>query len=77
MHTCRDCNESFATELALELHRDKCERADLFCEVCGTRFGESRATRDGWHYTCPDDDCEGEGIGDQIKRIDDIRAATQ
>jgi len=76
MHTCRDCNETFATELALELHRDTCDRADLFCEVCGERFRESAATRDGWHYTCPTEDCDGDGIGEEIKRIDDIRTAT-
>ena len=75
MYTCRDCNQSFSTELALELHRDKCEKGQLFCESCGGRFSERVATRDGWHYRCPDEDCDGEGLGEDIVRIEDIKAA--
>lgn len=73
MYTCRTCNRSFTTELALDLHRDSCETDQLFCEVCGGRFSERRATRDGWHYHCPYEDCDGEGIGEDLVRVEDVR----
>ncbi len=76
MHTCRNCNQSFSTELALELHHDSCEKGQLFCEKCGDRFSEGVSTRDGWHYRCPNDDCDGEGLGEDIIQIEDIRMAT-
>ncbi|MCU4925162.1 transcriptional regulator [Halobacteria archaeon AArc-dxtr1] len=77
MHTCRDCNRSFSTELDLELHRDTCERAELFCGVCGNRFREVDATRDGWHYTCPADDCDAEGIENDLGRVEELRPASR
>ena len=42
----------------------------LRCRKCGAEFPEGRATRDGWHYTCPEDGCDATGIGDGLKRID-------
>jgi len=73
MHTCRSCNQSFPTELALELHRDTCAEGDLVCLECGTRFREADATKDGWHYECPNDDCEGSGRGEEIVEVDHAR----
>jgi hypothetical protein len=72
-HTCRDCKRTFSTELELELHQDNCSDGELFCDVCGERFAERTATEDGWHYRCPDEDCDGAGIGDQIYRVQDVR----
>ncbi|MFC7154736.1 HVO_2901 family zinc finger protein [Halomarina halobia] len=71
VHTCRNCKRTFDTELGLELHKDTCSDAQLFCRKCGTRFAERRATRDGWHYDCPTDDCDGEGIGEDLLRVRD------
>jgi len=71
MHICRNCKRTFATELRLELHRDTCTDAQLFCERCGERFAEGRGTRDGWHYDCPNDDCDGTGIGEELHRVED------
>jgi hypothetical protein len=72
-HTCRDCKRTFSTELELELHQDNCSDGQLFCDVCGERFAERTATEDGWHYRCPDEGCDGAGIGDQIYRVQDVR----
>jgi len=72
-YTCRDCKRTFNTELELELHQDNCSDGQLFCDVCGERFAERTATEDGWHYRCPDEDCEGSGIGEQIHRVQDVR----
>jgi hypothetical protein len=76
MHTCRDCKRTFSTELELELHRDNCTDGQLFCDTCGTRFAEAEATEDGWHYRCPDADCDGKGIGEHIHRVEDVRVQT-
>ncbi len=76
MHTCRNCNQSFRTELALELHLDGCEDGQLLCKVCGDRFREREATRDGWHYACPNADCEGEGLNEDLIDVREVRAAT-
>ena len=73
LHTCRDCKRTFGSELELDLHRDNCEAGQLFCEACGGRFAESAATEDGWHYRCPDPDCDGSGIGEEIRRVEDVR----
>lgn len=70
-HTCRNCKRTFGSELELELHRDTCSDAQLFCEQCGSRFAERHATRDGWHYECPSDDCDGSGIGEDLRRVRD------
>jgi len=76
MHTCRNCNQSFQTELALELHRDTCKKGQLFCQVCGNRFREGDATQDGWHYECPNEDCDGDGLQDDLYRVEDVRTTT-
>lgn len=73
MHTCQDCHRSFPTALALELHRDVCEASDLLCRRCGGRFRERDATRDGWHYRCPNDDCTGSGRGEDIVDVEHAR----
>jgi len=72
-HTCRDCKQTFSTELELELHRDTCTVGELFCEACGSRFAESDATEDGWHYRCPSAECDGEGLGEELSRVEDAR----
>ncbi|QLK26026.1 transcriptional regulator [Natrinema zhouii] len=76
MHTCRNCNQSFQTELALELHRDTCKKGQLFCQVCGERFREGTATQDGWHYACPNEDCDGDGLQDDLYHVEDVRTTT-
>ena len=40
----------------------------LVCRKCDAEFPEGRATKDGWHYECPE--CgEAEGIGDGLRRV--------
>jgi hypothetical protein len=73
-HVCRHCSRAFGTELALELHLDTCGADDLQCGKCGARFAESGATRDGWHYECPEDDCDGAGIGEDLRKVGATRA---
>ena len=70
MHTCRICNQTFSTKLRLELHRDTCVEETLLCQQCGDQFSEAAATRDGWHYQCPNDDCDGEGLTEDLYRLD-------
>jgi predicted RNA-binding Zn-ribbon protein involved in translation (DUF1610 family) len=42
-------------------------RDTLVCRRCDAEFPEGRATRDGWHYECPE--CgEAEGIGEGLRR---------
>lgn len=72
-YTCRDCKRTFSSELELELHQDTCADGQLFCRVCGERFAERTATEDGWHYRCPDPDCDGAGIGEDITQVADVR----
>ncbi len=72
-HTCRDCKRTFGSELELELHRDTCSEGQLICDSCGERFSERAATTDGWHYRCPDEDCGGAGIGEDIHKVQDVR----
>jgi len=74
-HTCRDCNRTFGTELELELHRDTCSADRLFCDRCGEKFAERRATTDGWHYECPTEGCDGAGIQSDLHRVRDARVA--
>ncbi|MFP8956231.1 transcriptional regulator [Natrialbaceae archaeon A-CW3] len=76
MHTCRNCKQTFQTALALELHRDSCEKGQLLCQVCGERFRERDATEDGWHYACPTEDCDGEGLSEDLFQVDEIRTTT-
>jgi len=73
MYTCRDCHQSFQTELALELHRDACENGQLCCHECGDRFTEADATVDGWHYECPNDECDGSGLEEDIYPVTGLR----
>ncbi|MFB6126877.1 MAG: HVO_2901 family zinc finger protein [Halolamina sp.] len=40
----------------------------LVCRRCGTEFPEAEATDDGWHYSCPAEDCDASGIGDGLRR---------
>jgi hypothetical protein len=75
-HTCRECKRTFNSELELELHQDNCEDEQLFCDACGTRFPEGEATEDGWHYRCPDPACDGDGIGEDIHKVSDVRLQT-
>lgn len=75
-HVCRNCKRTFSTELELELHRDTCEAASqLVCRECGEKVSERRATRDGWTYRCPNDDCDGSGLGDDLHKADDFSVA--
>jgi hypothetical protein len=71
--TCRVCKRTFATKVRLELHKDTCSEGKLFCDECGERFDEGVATEDGWRYRCPNGDCEGSGIGEDLHRVDDVR----
>ncbi|QCC50579.1 hypothetical protein [Halapricum salinum] len=73
VHTCRHCKRTFTDELAYELHQDTCSSGQLYCDECGERFAERTATRDGWHYTCPTEDCDGTGIGEDIHQVRDAR----
>jgi len=73
MHTCRNCNQTFATALALALHRDTCAAGDLLCRRCGARFAEAEATTDGWHYQCPSEDCAGAGRGEDIVAVEEAQ----
>jgi predicted RNA-binding Zn-ribbon protein involved in translation (DUF1610 family) len=42
-------------------------RDTLVCRRCDAAFPEGRATKDGWHYECPE--CgEAEGIGEGLRR---------
>lgn len=72
-HTCRNCKQAFSTKLELEMHRDICTAGELYCEQCGERFTEQAATRDGWTYECPTEDCDGSDIGEDIHRVKDAR----
>lgn len=76
-HTCRDCNRTFSSELRLELHKDNCGADMLFCERCGERFSDRGATRDGWHYACPTEGCDGQGIGEDLYEVEELRMATR
>ena len=73
MFRCGTCRKTFSNEFELDVHRDTCDDDLLFCRVCGERFAERRATRDGWSYRCTTDGCEGEGIGEDLFRIEDVR----
>ncbi len=42
----------------------------LTCRNCGATFPEGQATRDGWHYECPEDGCTASGIGEGLRRLD-------
>lgn len=72
-HQCGNCGATFETGVALELHRDTCAEGELYCRECGSRFREAAATRDGWHYECPTDDCDGAGLKEDLVPVNDAR----
>jgi len=41
----------------------------LLCRKCGSTFPEGQATRDGWHYECPTEGCDSEGLGEGLRRV--------
>lgn len=75
--TCRNCNRTFTTELKYRLHVDTCGEDELICGQCGERFSERHATEDGWHYSCPNEECDGEGIGEDLYLVNDVRLASR
>jgi hypothetical protein len=77
MHTCTHCSRTFQSELQYELHVDTCGENQLLCRECGDRFSERAATRDGWHYRCPSEDCDGEGLTEDIVELTDAKVASQ
>lgn len=72
-HTCERCDRTFSSALALDLHRDTCGGDQLLCRKCGERFAADTATRDGWFYACPNADCDGEGIGEDLLEVERVR----
>jgi len=76
-HTCRECNRTFTSELEYELHRDTCSADRLICRECGEKFAERLATTDGWHYECPNDDCDATGLDEDLYSVDAVRTATR
>ncbi|WP_299232808.1 transcriptional regulator [Natronomonas sp.] len=74
-YTCRNCKRTFTSELQYELHRDTCSADALVCERCGEQFSERQATRDGWHYACPTDGCEGSGRGEDLHPVHEFSVA--
>jgi len=49
----------------------------LFCGRCGERFEASEATDDGWYYRCPSDDCDAEGIHEELYPVKDVLPSSQ
>lgn len=72
-HVCRHCKRRFASRSQLDLHEDTCAAGQLFCVICGERFTEAAATADGWHYRCPNGECSGAGMGEDIHHVADLR----
>lgn len=51
-----------------ELIQRQSGREWLACRKCDAEFPEGRATKDGWHYECPE--CgDAEGIGEGLRRV--------
>ena len=48
----------------------------LLCKQCGERFVADEATNDGWHYECPNEDCEGAGIGKDLAQVGESLLST-
>lgn len=48
----------------------------LFCGDCGERFQASAATDDGWYYRCPNEDCDAEGIHEELYPVKDVLPST-
>lgn len=76
-YTCRICKQAFTSKLQYELHRDTCSSEALICECCGEQFSEQRATCDGWHYDCPNDGCDGSGLGEDLHNVRNFSVVTQ
>lgn len=76
-YTCKSCKRTFTNELQYELHRDTCSSETLICGQCGEQFSERRATRDGWYYSCPNDVCDGTGLGEDLHSVGDFSVATR
>ena len=76
-HTCKNCKQTFTSKLQYELHRDTCSSEALICGRCGEQFSERQATRDGWHYACPSDDCKGSGLEEDLHPVRDFSVAPQ
>lgn len=76
-HGCERCGAAFESEVDLAIHRDRCTDGELFCDDCGDRFREADATDDGWTYRCPNEDCDAEGIGDELYPVENVRVAVQ
>jgi DNA-directed RNA polymerase subunit RPC12/RpoP len=72
-HTCDTCGSAFESKLKRDLHADTCGDDQLFCQECGERFGANRATQDGWHYRCPNEGCDGQGIGEDLLQVEKTR----
>lgn len=48
----------------------------LLCKQCGERFVADEATNDGWHYECPNEDCDGAGIGEDLAQVGESLLST-
>jgi hypothetical protein len=57
-------------ELASRTRSGEMDR--LFCQECGERFDADAATDDGWHYRCPNEDCDGAGIHEDLYPVQDV-----
>ena len=53
----------------MSLKRATKGRDVLVCRKCGATFPEGKATRDGWNYRCPEDDCDAEGLGEGLRAV--------
>lgn len=67
-YACRNCGRTFSSELDYDLHVERCAEELLVCRACGERFPEASATTDGWHYRCPNEGCDAEGLGEALRR---------
>ena len=74
-HTCRNCKRIFSSKLQYELHRDRCSADALICEECGEQFSKRQATKDGWHYACPTEECTGSGLEEDLHPVRDFSVA--
>lgn len=75
-HRCGSCGEEFGDEVDLKVHQDYCTDEQLFCSQCGERFMEYEATEDGWYYRCPNDGCDGSGLGEDLRPLGAVQIPT-
>ena len=69
--------ESRGRDTDVDLSRDTSNFEEkLFCGQCGERFLADQATQDGWYYRCPNEDCEGEGIHEDLYPVKDVLPST-